>query len=47
MNPGTLADVLDVDDCSWNGLLDVKASALAARLNTKEVRIDSIAYTLL
>lgn len=34
MNPGT---GLDVDDCSWNGLFDVEASALAARLDTKEV----------
>ena len=34
MKPGT---GLDVDDCSWNGLFDVEASALAARLDTKEV----------
>jgi hypothetical protein len=34
VNPGT---GLDVDECSWKGLFDVEASALAARLDTKEV----------
>ena len=34
MSPGT---GLDVDECSWKGLLDVEASALAARLDTKVV----------
>jgi len=34
VKPGT---GLDVEECSWRGVLEVEASALAARLETKEV----------